>query len=98
MKKFVTMFLVVAIAMLLAGCEDTPEQKARERERIKQFYQMNANEVVSKIQYIKDPRTGLCFAYYYERGAVLAIVPESSIPKELLWIGGKEAEKKAEKE
>ncbi len=57
------------------------EQSAEVREANLQY---NANEVAGGIEYIKDPRTNLCFAFYWSRGPALTVVPEKDIPQELI--------------
>lgn len=57
----------------------------------KKELQDTANDVVGSIQYIKDPRTGLCFAYFWGGnglygGPALATVPCEAIPTQLLTI------------
>ena len=59
------------------------QEKQRERQTM-------ANCVVDGIRYIKDPRTGFCFAYiwsgsgYTMEGPSLTLVPEKDIPTNLL--------------
>ena len=60
-----------------------------EQTKQQMLHQGLADEVVNKMFYIKDPRTSLCYAYYWgglaNGGPALATVPESSIPTNLLW-------------
>ena len=60
-----------------------------EAQRLKRL-QVEATRVVGRIQYIKDGRTGLCFAYYwgggYNGGPALTTVPCETIPLELLTV------------
>lgn len=51
--------------------------------------QERTNEIVSNFQYIKDPRTNLCFIHYWggsdnQGGPALTLVPHDPIPVELL--------------
>lgn len=48
--------------------------------------QMTANKLVNNTIYVKDPRTGICFAYLTYGGVLSGItaVPEEKIPPELL--------------
>lgn len=68
------------------------KQKAQQKEERRQRNdrmrrQAFADRMIEDLFYIKDPRTGLCFAYYsygdtrYEK---LAQVPENMIPPEML--------------
>lgn len=60
-----------------------------------------ATEVVNEIIYIKDPRTNICYAYYWggagNGGPALTVVPEEKIPASLIInVKLSEIEKKAE--
>ena len=81
---------VVVLALFAAGCEKSQEVRAQEENQRVQRLQANANEVVGSIQYIKDTRTGLYFAYYWggagNGGPALATVPCEAIPPQLLVI------------
>ncbi len=47
--------------------------------------QKHANGVIGEIEYIEDPRTHLCFAYFHDdRGMALTLVPRASIPDNML--------------
>lgn len=90
MKQILVMMFVAVLAFLTTGCEKQGAAKAREEAQRMQRLQENANEVVVNIQYIKDPRTGLCFAYYWggaaNGGPALATVPCEAIPPHLLTV------------
>ncbi|MFH1325842.1 MAG: hypothetical protein ABIH48_00025 [Candidatus Falkowbacteria bacterium] len=89
MKQIVV--ICFALALLVAtGCDKAEEVRAREESQQLERIQQNANEVVGNIQYIKDSRTGLCFAYCWvgmaNGGPALATVPCDSVPPELLTV------------
>ena len=71
--------LIASSCLLLVGCQ--PQAKWDEVEAAKQlrWHQESADEIVNKIIYIKDPRTGICYAYYWggmaNGGPALATVP-----------------------
>ena len=79
---------VVILAFFATGCEKSETIRAQKESSRVQRLQANANEVVGSIQYIKDTRTGLCFAYYWggksNGGPSLATVPCEAIPPQLL--------------
>ena len=53
-------------------------EKNRERQNV-------ADWVVNHIQYIKDPRTGFCYAFYESgSGRSMTLVPEKDIPTDLI--------------
>lgn len=87
MKKL----LYIAFAGLLSfGCKQSPEAAQAERAEQKQRTQATVNEVIGSITYMKDPRTSICYAYYWggtaNGGPALAVVPSQSVPTNLLWI------------
>ncbi len=77
----------VVLALFTIGCEKSEAVRAQEWN---QRMQVIVNDVVSRIQYIKDTRTGQCFAYYWgglgDGGPALATVPCEAIPSQLLTI------------
>jgi hypothetical protein len=97
MKKFVREFvkeflwpLFAAILLFVVlGCTIEYERlkEVRESQRLERL-QSKANEVVHGILYFKDPRTNLCFAYYWGGGSfggpALTTVPCDLVPPELL--------------
>lgn len=89
-KQILAVTCVVALAFFATGCEKSEAVRAQEESQRVQRLQGNANEVVGSIQYIKDTRTGLCFAYYWggmaNGGPALATVPCEAIPAELLTV------------
>ncbi len=46
---------------------------------------------VNEMIYVKDPRTGICYAYFWggggRGGPAIACVPEEKIPPNLLYVG-----------
>ena len=81
--------LAVCVVALTLGCKNSETVRTQEENQRVQRRQANANEVVDSIQYIKDTRTGLCFAYYWggtviDGGPALATVPCEAIPPQLL--------------
>jgi len=89
MKRLIIFLMFVAIigtfCTLNVGCDDNPEEAIAQQGRRNQRL---VNDMVRDIVYIKDPRTGLCFAYKWggaaNGGPALAMVPCESIPEELL--------------
>lgn len=60
----------------------TPESRAEfEAQQYELGRKGTAKRVVANLIYVKDSRTGLCFAHY--NGSITA-VPELSVPKDLL--------------
>jgi len=93
MRRMITLTVVVVIILtLFTGCTEKVREARRVREEAKQqlLIQSNANKVIDTIKYIKDPRTNLCFTYYWgdEPNASLSIttVPCDSISPELLTV------------
>ncbi len=92
MKQILVAVCIGILILFSTGCKRAEEVRAKvraqEENRREQILQANANEVVSDIQYIKDMRTGLCFAYYWggmpEGGPALTTVPCEAIPPQLL--------------
>lgn len=92
--------ITVVMSLFLLGIpvvlirEDQLKQSAHKAELQAKSLQYSANDVVSRIQYVKDPRTGLCFACYGERGGFssgspFAVVPCEEIPASLLTVAQK---------
>ncbi len=77
--KLITVLSATLIAAAAIGCDLSEDANAG---------QSIANRVVTGLQYIKDPRTGVCFAYYWGGAAngvpALATVPCDNIPPGLL--------------
>ena len=87
--------LIIRIVVVFRNAVSPGQQAKIEHNRAQEI----ADDVVSQIEYIKDPRTGLCFAHYWGDSshggiAFLVLVPEDKIPPKLL----KTARLKAEKE
>lgn len=62
--SFVLMVLLGTCALLLGGCRQSPEDVRRERhERIVRY----ANQAADEMVYVRDGRTGLCFAFWWQR-------------------------------
>lgn len=88
MKQILAVICVVVLAFFATGCEKSEVLHAQEENQRAQRLQADANKVVVEIQYIKDPRTGLCFAYMsgLSGGMALATVPCEAIPPQLLTV------------
>lgn len=88
MKQILVVMCVVLLVLLITGCGNPKVIRAQKEAQEVKYRQNKVNEVVCNIQYIKDPRTGLCFAYYWggmaNGGPALATVPCDSIPPHLL--------------
>ena len=85
------LFLSVVLTVLwnVNNLLTTPEQvRVRKENAQVEKNQATANEVVSKIIYIKDCRTGRCFAYFQGSvgygGPSFTCVPCEGIPRDLL--------------
>ncbi len=84
-RTFLPFFLCLAVAIAIIGCGERSspaEQEALARQSMEQIQK----RVAENIQYIRDPRTGLCFAYYWESrgdqgGPALSIVPCNAVQK-----------------
>ncbi len=85
-RTFLPFFLclVVFIAIISCGEKSSPaEREALARQSMEQTQE----KVAENIQYVRDPRTGLCFAYYWESkgswnaGVALATVPCNAVQK-----------------
>lgn len=82
-KIALLVILILTMTLVIVGCAtlgSTEQEIAESTQRI----------VVERIQYIRDPRTGLCFAYYWEHrgeiyggnaGPALATVPCEPVAK-----------------
>ena len=85
-----SLFGIVLVGLLVYGCQPSPEQVKAVIVKQHQETQQVVDNVVNSITYIKDPRTSICYAYYWggmaNGGPTLATVPENSIPTNLLWI------------
>ncbi len=88
MKKIVALCIFIVVGLFAVGCRDPKVVSAQEQDQERQHLQYNVNNIVGNIHYIKDPRTGLCFAYYWggaaNGGPALTTVPCEAIPPELL--------------
>ena len=90
MERILVVMCVGVLALFVVGCAKSEEVRAQKENKRVQRLQANANEVVGSIQYIKDTRTGLCFAYYWggmgNGGPALATVPCEAISPKLLTV------------
>ena len=94
MKQTLAVMCAVIALFASAGCgnEDPAQARAAEEAQRAQTIQSEANEVLHSIRYMKDPRTGLCFAYRWGArvfdgpSLTLAPVPCESISPELLTV------------
>lgn len=76
---------VVATIFFVAGCKDSEAQRTEKEEREARWLQSKADHSISRLKYIKDPRTNLCFSilvHYESRG--LSEVPCEKIPPHML--------------
>jgi len=76
--------VVVMTCVFLISHKNTSEENIASQIR---WRQEQTNSMMRRMWYVKDPRTGICFAYYWggtANGGGLATVPESAIPKDLL--------------
>ncbi len=83
--------------MFLTGCQKL--KKLEENGKAQQAYQrqqemkLSLARIASNIQYMKDKRTGLCFAYLWSShgtcggSQTMATVPCEAIPLDLLTVG-----------
>ncbi len=98
MKNFIWVSIVFAVISftifyLVSSLPTSQEMAERTANRRTQQLQLQTNHVVSEIQYIKDPRTDLCFAYsWIGKGKTMATVPCEAIPENLLTVAGMKSE------
>lgn len=94
MKRILALIMVAVVALFaITACGNSKayrkQQELQEKEQA-QYLQGQANRIVQGIQYIKDERTSVCFAYYFahytDGGPALATVPCEAIPPRLLWV------------
>lgn len=95
-KPIIPLLVAISIALFIcliwylritAPTDKEIAQKAHQKAQKEagQHLQYTANSTINKIQYIKDPRTNICFALYWNAGSpALATVSCDSIPPELL--------------
>ena len=88
MRSISVLAFFLTITLFITGCRNEKLPDSLDSESVKR--QKTANLVVGNIQYIKDPRTGICFAYYWggmaNGGPALTTVPEELIPPGLLTV------------
>ena len=79
MQQIFVVMCVAALASFATGCEKPEVVRARQETQRAEHFNSEVNKIIDDIQYIKDPRTGLCFAYYWggsgNGGPALATVP-----------------------
>ena len=71
MRSILVLSILLLGAFAFTGCTQTPEEK-------KQLRQGKDDYFLESLRYVKDPKTGLCFAYRVGRsgsGSALSIVP-----------------------
>lgn len=70
---------------LIAGCS-SPEAQAIEDVERAVFATQTAERVLAKAKYVKDPRTGFCFAYVTDgpHGIAMTMVPCSAEVEQLI--------------
>lgn len=85
MKKIFVAASIMIFALFLIGCANAEEARIREEKKLLEDNQKIANWVLTRIRYVQDPRTDLCFAYLLNSG--LAAVPCDRIPPHLLKVG-----------
>lgn len=79
-KKLIeSLYLIFISILIVQACALSPPDKTREQ---------LATEWAAKIVYIKDHRTGLCFAMFYSYGNyyIGSHIPCESIPEALLGV------------
>ena len=83
--------LGVTLYSLVGSPNKTPEEVELEKAWRLKDLQATADEVMSRIKYIKDPQTELCFAHYWagpgRGGPSITNVPCEKIPSRLLAVG-----------
>ncbi len=95
MRQFAAILTICATVLMLltTGCWEKSEKQIKqdEIERV-QLLHGEAILAIYNIQYIRDTRTNICFAYYWggdrTGGPALACVPCEKIPFQLLIIEG----------
>lgn len=94
MRNIARLILMVIITFV-SGCTYSPEEQARYREQQERELSQRAISNIQSITYLKDSRTGLCYAYLWERlgrgdhstgGPALTWVPCDSIPVDMLLV------------
>ncbi len=86
------LFAAMCIAVLtfsIAGCVDEETTQIRQKRWQAEDLPKEAKTIIQDIGYTKDPRTGVCFAYYWSRmggceGPTMTTVPCEAIPAKLL--------------
>jgi len=68
--------LLLSVLIVLPGCDPYPERKTK------------GAPVTHRVQYLRDERTGLCFAFMrgksLDQGPALVLVPCDSLPPEIV--------------
>ncbi|MCK5060055.1 MAG: hypothetical protein KAR00_02850 [Candidatus Pacebacteria bacterium] len=90
MKKIYVVICVALLIFFVIGCEERPELVHEREERQRARNIKYGIFVIKTVEYIKDPRTNICFAYswggQYNGGQALSTVPCEAIPPELLTV------------
>ena len=92
--KAVLSLCALLVTLIVSSYFFLPRYGEEERRAVREGAEVSrkqeiANATVRGIVYVKDPRTGICFACIRQSdygGPVLATVPEEKIPPELLII------------
>lgn len=86
-RTFLPFFLCLAVVIAIISCggKSSPAERGT---LARQSMEQTQKRVAENIQYVRDPRTGLCFAYYWENrmavsagGPALATVPCHTVQK-----------------
>ena len=93
MKKLFTVFGLLILSLLMLSCipdprQPTMEEKQASEERKERDNQWVADEVISNMLFIKDPRTNSCHTYVsmggFHGGPAMTTIPCETIPADLL--------------
>jgi hypothetical protein len=91
-KIAILVLLVVTMAIMTIGCSSERQSDAELDQGglgMQHYGQDNVEKLGYKIKYFEDPRTHLCFAYFWggndmHGGPAFTCVPCESIPKSLM--------------
>ena len=87
MKQILAAICITIFVFLASGCAESEETLASDKAEKAERLRNHTKEVLSNTHYIKDARTGLCFAYHWggmvNGGPSLATVPCGAIPPHL---------------
>ncbi|MCR4274609.1 MAG: hypothetical protein NUW02_00980 [Candidatus Campbellbacteria bacterium] len=82
-----TVVAIVGILCFTFGRETSEQHLARETAQVQAKNQNVANDLLGSLRYMKDPRTGICFAFtptFYPNEFAFTTIPCEAIPPELL--------------